>query len=79
LPKCDKDKIIVLNDQGGAVMDVSYDVTATLRAQDHGHPPVVLCFEPRSPDGVPRICGGGYCTDAQHSARRTATAVCDDL
>lgn len=36
-------------------MDISYDVTATLRSQDHGHPPCVLLFEPRSPDGVPRI------------------------
>lgn len=33
--------VIVLNDQGGAVMDVSYEVTATLRAQDHGHPPLI--------------------------------------
>ena len=33
---------ICLNDQGGAVMDVSYDVTATLRSQDHGHPPLVF-------------------------------------
>lgn len=39
-------------------MSISENVTATLRAQDHGHPPVVICFEPRSPDGVPRICGG---------------------
>lgn len=37
------EQILVLNDQGGAVMDISNDVTATLRAQDHGHPPVV-CF-----------------------------------
>ena len=37
--------LLILNDQGGDVMDVSDDVTATLRAQDHGHPPVV-CFEP---------------------------------
>ena len=37
--------LIVLNDQGGSVMDVSNEVTATLRAQDHGHPPVI-CFEP---------------------------------
>ena len=37
--------LLILNDQGGSVMDVSEDVTATLRAQDHGHPPVV-CFEP---------------------------------
>ena len=35
------EKLIVLNDQGGSVMDVSNEVTATLRAQDHGHPPVV--------------------------------------
>lgn len=37
--------IVILNDQGGSVMDTSEDVTSTLRAQDHGHPPVV-CFEP---------------------------------
>ena len=37
--------VIILNDQGGSVMDVQESVAATLRAQDHGHPPVV-CFEP---------------------------------
>ena len=37
--------IVCLNDQGGSVMDVSSDIVATLRAQDHGHPSVV-CFEP---------------------------------
>ena len=36
---------LILNDQGGSVMDVDNKITATLRAQDHGHPPVV-CFEP---------------------------------
>ena len=36
--------IMILNDQGGSVMDVSYKVAATLRAQDHGHPPV-MCFQ----------------------------------
>ena len=36
------ERIIILNDQGGAVMDISENVTATLRAQDHGHPPVIL-------------------------------------
>ena len=35
---------MVLNDQGGSMMSVSYDVTATLRAQEHGHPPLVLCI-----------------------------------
>ena len=34
--------IMILNDQGGAVMDITYDVTATLRAQEHGHQPIVL-------------------------------------
>lgn len=28
-------------------MDISYDVTATLRSQDHGHPPVVLIYDAR--------------------------------
>lgn len=34
----------VLNDQGGANMSISEDVTGTLRAQEHGHQPLV--FEP---------------------------------
>lgn len=33
---------LVLNDQGGKNMDVSVNVTGTLRAQTHGHPPVVF-------------------------------------
>lgn len=37
--------MMILNDQGGEVINISEDITATLRAQDHGHPPVV-CFEP---------------------------------
>ena len=52
-----EEQILILNDQGGAFMSVEYDVSPTLRAQDHGHPPVVLLFEPRSQDGVPRIHG----------------------
>lgn len=28
-------------------MSVEYDVSPTLRAQDHGHPPVVLVFDAR--------------------------------
>ena len=40
-----KMKMLILNDQGGSVMNVSKETSATLRAQDHGHPPVV-CFEP---------------------------------
>ena len=43
--------ILVLNDQGGAIMDISYEVTHTLRAQDHGHPPLVLVFDARGNGG----------------------------
>ena len=32
----------VLNDQGGGVMGVSYNVTGTLRAAEHGHQPIVF-------------------------------------
>lgn len=35
---------ICLNDQGGDRMDVSQDVAGTLRAQTHGHPPLVAGF-----------------------------------
>ena len=35
--------MIILNDQGGAVMHWSCNgISNTLRAQDHGHPPVVV-------------------------------------
>ena len=43
---------ICLNDQGGERMEVSEGVSGTLRAQDHGHPPVVMA--------------AGFCTE--HSA-----------
>ena len=33
---------IVLNDQGGAQMSVSYGVVSTLRAQEHGHQSLVM-------------------------------------
>lgn len=34
--------IPVLNDQGGGMMSVSYNMTGTLRASEHGHQPIVL-------------------------------------
>ena len=37
--------LIVLNDMGGSVMNVSYDITCTLRSQMKHHEPVI-CFEP---------------------------------
>ena len=33
--------VLCLNDQGGSVMDCSEDVAGTLRAQEHGHQPLV--------------------------------------
>ena len=45
---------LCLNDQGGSRMDVSGSVAATLRAQEHGHPPCV-------------IDSAGFCTE--HSAK----------
>ena len=43
--KCEsaeKEECLCLNDQGGERMDVSVDVTATLRAGMSGHPPLVM-------------------------------------
>ena len=45
---------VCLNDQGGNRMDVSDGVAGTLRAQDHGHPPLVMG-------------AAGFCTE--HSAK----------
>ena len=47
---------IVLNDQGGTCMDVSEEVTGTLRAQEHGHPPCV-------------VEAAGFCTEHSANAR----------
>lgn len=41
-------------------MDVTYDVTATLRSQEHGHQPVVLVYDARGNGGgriAPTITG----------------------
>lgn len=38
-------KTIILNDQGGAVMHISEDVTSTLRANTKHHEPIVLILE----------------------------------
>lgn len=48
--------ILCLNDQGGSVMECSEDVSGTLRAQEHGHQPLVLA----SQQGGAEI-GAGIC------------------
>ena len=45
--------VLCLNDQGGSVMDCSEDVAGTLRAQEHGHQPLV--FDNHGQDT--RFCG----------------------
>lgn len=40
----DRHGVLCLNDQGGSVMGVSEDVVGSLRAQEHGHQPVI-CAE----------------------------------
>ena len=41
----DVNNLVILNDQGGGIMDTDENVTMTLRAQEHGHQPVV-CYVP---------------------------------
>lgn len=38
--------VLCLNDQGGSIMNVSHNITGTLRAQMDGHPPLVMGNEP---------------------------------
>ena len=37
--------VLCLNDQGGSVMECSEDVSGTLRAQEHGHQPLVMATQ----------------------------------
>lgn len=48
--------ILCLNDQGGSVMECSEDIVGTLRAQDHGHQPVVLGSQQGNADIGIGIC-----------------------
>ena len=51
-----KQSLLILDDQGGQVMDVHEDVTATLRAQDHGQKPVVcMAFDVYNMQGNDRV------------------------
>lgn len=68
--------VTCLNDQGGSVMDVSDDVTATLRAQDHGHPPLIA-FAQNQRDEV-RDLGDAACSLAAEPGMKQQTFVCTD-
>lgn len=52
---------ICLNDQGGVCMDVSENVTGTLRAQEHGHQPCVM--------EAGLLEAAGFCTEHSANAR----------
>lgn len=54
--------ISVLNDQGGSYMDISENITGTLRSQEHGHQPIV--FEPGAASRVGGHCWQGEATGA---------------
>lgn len=41
-----KPAVLCLNDQDGNVMGISQDISGTLRAQEHGHNPLVTVFDP---------------------------------
>lgn len=56
-----KEKVMVLNDQGGGVMNVSENITSTLRAQDHGHPPLVLVLDHHPNDSRIKIKNEDVC------------------
>ena len=38
--------VLCLNDQGGNVMGISQDISGILRAQEHGHQPLMTVFDP---------------------------------
>lgn len=48
--------VLCLNDQGGSIMDISRDISGTLRAQEHGHQPTILDMTHAC--DVIRDCGG---------------------
>lgn len=54
-PACFRAPSLCLNDQGGQRMDVTDDVTCTLRAENHGHPPCVMALENHPTDGRIKI------------------------
>lgn len=55
---------LILNDQGGDVINTSEGITSTLRAQDHGHPPVICyAIEGNTVDRMSAKNGKGWCEE----------------
>ena len=73
--------ILCINDQGGQIMECSENVTGTLRAQEHGHQPLILrptgpkVYENHGIDG--RYTGPhDVAPPTAPASRRTASMVC---
>lgn len=61
------DVVICLNDQGGAVMYATEDVTATLRAHEHGHQPIIcLNFQGSKSNNCCSEDGKSYALASMH-------------
>lgn len=52
--------ILCLNDQGGKRMDVTENITATLRAQMDGHPPLVMGSQQGGAEICEELCQNNY-------------------
>lgn len=63
--------ILCINDQGGQIMECSENVTGTLRAQEHGHQPLVL--RPTGPKVYENHCIDGRYT-GPHDVAPTMSA-----
>ncbi|MBQ6503240.1 MAG: DNA cytosine methyltransferase [Flexilinea sp.] len=60
--------VFCLNDQGGQVMNVSRDVSGTLRAEEHGHQPIIMKSNDYKEDRDPVICIQGNAIDRSETA-----------
>lgn len=73
-----KPAVMCLNDQGGNVMDVSHEVSSTLRAQEHGHQPAVIAFAQNQREEV-RDVGGKAVSLAAEAGMHCQTFVALDM
>lgn len=73
-----KPAVMCLNDQGGNVMDVSHEVSGTLRAQEHGHQPAVIAFAQNQREEV-RDVGGKAVSLAAEAGMHCQTFVALDM
>lgn len=53
--------VVCLNDQGGSIMSVSEDVSGCLRAQEHGHQPIINTYQQVTGPLMANSHPGSYC------------------